>query len=234
MIPITIRGIRLISLVDFPGEVCTTVFYGGCNFRCPWCHNADLVLRPDTLPALEPGEVLELLLRRSSWVQAVCITGGEPTLAPGLEAFIRSLKSHGFKVKLDTNGTRPGILAGLLAAGLLDYVAMDVKGPPEKYGLLTGTRVEPEPIKESIALIKNSRVSYEFRTTAVPSLLLAEDFPAIGQMLCGARRYVLQQYRPAGTLVDGSFQKAIPYPEATLYKIARELQPFLTEIDVRV
>ncbi|QGP93990.1 7-carboxy-7-deazaguanine synthase [Neomoorella glycerini] len=219
--------------MDFPGEVCTTVFYGGCNFRCPWCHNADLVLRPFTLPEISPEEVLNLLSRRRSWVQAVCITGGEPTLAPGLEEFIRSLKSCGFKVKLDTNGTHPGILARLLTDGLLDYVAMDVKAPPGKYNLLAGTKVDLESVRESIALIKNSRIAYEFRTTVVPGLLLEEDLLAIGRLLRGARRYVLQQYQPAGTLLDADFQALRPYPGATLNNIAQKLQPFSAKVEVR-
>ncbi|WP_245907845.1 anaerobic ribonucleoside-triphosphate reductase activating protein [Neomoorella humiferrea] len=232
-VPITIRGIQLTSLVDFPGEVCTTIFLGGCNFRCPWCHNADLVLRTATLPEISPGEVLNLLIRRRSWVQAVCITGGEPSLTPGLEEFIRSLKSHGFKVKLDTNGTQPEVIARLLAGDLLDYVAMDVKAPPEKYDLLTGTRANLEAVKESIALIKNSRVAYEFRTTAVPSLLLEEDFLAIGQMLAGARHYVLQQFRPARTLLNPGLQELLLYPETTLKNIAVKLQPFFARVEVR-
>nr|WP_277995672.1 MULTISPECIES: anaerobic ribonucleoside-triphosphate reductase activating protein [Moorella] len=224
---------QLTSLVDFPGEVCTTVFYGGCNFRCPWCHNADLVLRPFTLPEISPEEVLNLLSRRRSWVQAVCITGGEPSLAPGLEEFIRSLKSCGFKVKLDTNGTHPGILARLLTDGLLDYVAMDVKAPPEKYNLLAGTKVDLESVRESIAFIKNSRIAYEFRTTVVPGLLLEQDLLAIGRLLRGARRYVLQQYQPAGTLLDADFQALRPYPGATLQSMAQKLHSFIHKVDIR-
>lgn len=219
--------------MDFPGEVCTTIFLGGCNFRCPWCHNADLVLRPATLPEISHGEVLNLLLRRRSWVQAVCITGGEPTLAPGLEEFVRSLKSQGFKVKLDTNGSRPGILGRLLEEGLLDYIAMDVKAPPEKYNFLTGTRVDLEAINESIALLKNSQVTYEFRTTVVPGLLLEEDVLAIGEMLAGARHYVLQQFRPAGTLLNPDLQELLSYPETTLKNIAVKLQPFFARVEVR-
>ncbi|WP_406676668.1 anaerobic ribonucleoside-triphosphate reductase activating protein [Moorella sp. ACPs] len=233
MIPIVIRGVQLTSLVDFPGEVCTTVFLGGCNFRCPWCHNADLVLRPSVLPEISPAEVLNLLIRRRPWIQAVCITGGEPTLAPGLKEFIGSLKSQGFKVKLDTNGSRPGILGRLLEEGLLDYVAMDVKAPPEKYDRLTGTRVDLKAIKESIAIIKNSRVPYEFRTTAVLGLLMEDDFLAIGEMLAGARHYVLQQFRPAGTLLNPGLQELLPYPETTLKNIAVKLQPFFARVEVR-
>lgn len=230
----TIRGIQLTSLVDFPGEVCTTLFFGGCNFRCPWCHNADLVLRPSTLPETSPVEVLNLLRRRSAWVQAVCITGGEPTLAPGLEDFIRRLKRRGFKVKLDTNGTQPGVIARLLAGDLLDYVAVDVKGPLAKYGLLTGTSgADLEAVKESITLLKSSRVAYEFRTTVVPGLLGEEDLLTTGRLLAGARRYVLQQFRPAGTLLNPGLRELIPYPEITLRNIVTKLQPFFTRVEIR-
>ncbi|MGI9862484.1 anaerobic ribonucleoside-triphosphate reductase activating protein [Moorella naiadis] len=229
----TIRGIQPTSLVDFPGEVCTTLFLSGCNFRCPWCHNADLVLRPSTLPEISVEEIFGFLNRRRSWVQAVCITGGEPSLAPGLEEFIRSLKSSGFKVKLDTNGTQPGVIARLLAGDLLDYVAMDVKAPLAKYDLLTGTRVDLEAIKESIALLKNSQIACELRTTAVPGLLLEEDFSAIGQMLAGARYYVLQQFRPAGNLLNPGLRELIPYPEITLRNIVTKLQPFFAKVEIR-
>ena len=233
MIPIAIRGIQLTSLVDFPGTVCTTIFFGGCNFRCPWCHNADLVLRPSVLPEISPAEVLNILERRSAWVQAVCITGGEPTLASDLEEFIRSLKASGFKVKLDTNGSQPDVIARLLAGGLLDYVAMDVKGPPGKYDLLTGTGADLEAIKESIAFIKKSRVDYEFRTTVVPGLLAAEDLPAIGEMLAGARHYVLQQFRPGNTLLDAGFRLLPPYSGSTLRALAQKLRPYIEKVEVR-
>jgi pyruvate formate lyase activating enzyme len=220
--------------VDFPGEVCTTLFLGGCNFRCPWCHNADLVLHPDTLPETSADKVFNLLNQRRSWVQAVCITGGEPALAPVLEEFVRSLKASGFKVKLDTNGTRPEIIARLLAGGLLDYVAMDVKGPPAKYDLLTGTSgVDLEAVKESIALLKNSRVACEFRTTAVPGLLLEEDLLTTGRLLAGARRYVLQQFRPGNTLLDAGFRELPPYPGSTLRSLAQKLRPYIDEVEVR-
>lgn len=219
--------------MDFPGEVCTTLFFGGCNFRCPWCHNADLVLRPFALPEIAPEEILTFLDRRKSFIQAVCLTGGEPTLTLNLEDFIKQLKVRGIKVKIDTNGTKPEVIAGLLEKDLLDYVAMDVKGPMEKYNLLTGVRVDLEAIKESITLIKNSRVAYEFRTTVVPGLLTEEDLLALGHMLSGARRYVLQQFRPVDSVIDEYYRDLHPYSSATLRNMAEKLEPLFDEVEVR-
>lgn len=200
--------------------------------RCPWCHNADLVLRPFALPEITPEEILTFLDRRKSFLQAVCLTGGEPTLTLN-EDFIKQLKVKGIKVKIDTNGTKPEVIAGLLKKGLLDYVAMDVKGPLEKYSLLTGARVDLEAIKESITLIKNSRVTYEFRTTVVPGLLTEEDLLALGHMLSGTRRYVLQQFRPADSVIDGYYRDLSPYSSSTLRNIAQKLEPLFAEVEVR-
>ncbi|MGI9953053.1 anaerobic ribonucleoside-triphosphate reductase activating protein [Moorellaceae bacterium AZ2] len=233
MVPLSIRGIQKTSLVDFPGQVCTSVFFGGCNWRCPWCHNPDLVLYPSTLPEIAPREVLALLERRRSWIQAVCLTGGEPALAPELTTMVKELKSRGFKVKLDTNGSQPRVLAGLLQKGLLDYVAMDIKAPPEKYSLLAGTNVELEAVEESILLLKNNRVPYEFRTTVVPGLLTEEDFLAIGKRLSGTRCYVLQAFRPASSLLDPAYQNLRPLPKALLQDLAVKLMPFFGRVEVR-
>lgn len=230
---VAVRGIHKTSLVDFPGEVCSTIFFGGCNFRCPWCHNADLVLRPSALPEIPPEDVLAFLDRRKSFIRAVCLTGGEPTLARDVEDLICQLKGSGFKVKIDTNGTRPAVLAGLLEKGLLDYVAMDVKGPPEKYHLLTGVKADLGAIEESIALLKDSRVAYEFRTTVVPGLLLEEDLLALGYMLRGAKRYVLQAFRPADSVIDGYYRDIPPCSEATLKKAAAKLAPFFGQVEIR-
>ncbi|MGI6574907.1 MAG: anaerobic ribonucleoside-triphosphate reductase activating protein [bacterium] len=228
-----IRGLQLLSMVDFPGEVCTTVFYGGCNFRCPWCHNGDLVLRPDTFSPTEPEELLAVLLRRKNWIQGVCISGGEPTLAASLPGLIKALKEHSFRIKLDTNGTNPQVLAQLLKDNLLDYVAMDIKAPPAKYDLLTGVKVDLNMIEESIALLQGSTISYEFRTTVVPRLLQEEDLLAIGRWLEGNSRYVLQQFRPHQRLLDPAWEPPPPYPIAFLYHLAAKLSEFFPEVVVR-
>ncbi|MDN5347934.1 MAG: pyruvate formate lyase activating enzyme [Clostridia bacterium] len=233
VVVIAVRGLQKTSLVDFPGEVCTTLFWGGCNLRCPWCHNADLVLRPWALPRLEIQEILGFLTERRSWSQAVCLTGGEPALDPELPAFVLKLKERGFKVKLDTNGTRPEVLSQLIDQDLLDYIAMDVKAPPDKYGMLAGVKVDLKAIRESIDIIRASEVAYEFRTTVVPGLLLEEDLLAIGRWLGGAKRYVLQQFRPAGSLLDENYRGINPYPEEFLHRAAARLRPICGEVICR-
>lgn len=229
----TIRGLELTSLVDFPGEVCTTVFFGGCNLRCPWCQNSVLVHGRHTPPAVEPEETLKLLLSRRAWIRAVCLTGGEPTLVPDLEEFLVRLKAHGFAVKLDTNGTFPDVLFRLLRRDLLDYVAMDVKAPLERYRLLAGVEVDGKAISSSVDLLKSGGTPYEFRTTVVPGLLRKDDLLAICRWLAGARRYVLQQFRPSGTLLDPRLAGVQPYPASFLYETAAELDDFFLEVEVR-
>lgn len=213
-------------MVDFPGEVCTTLFYGSCNFRCPWCHNADLVLRPWSLPEILPEEAITLLLKRRQWIQAVCISGGEPTLSQGLVDFVVKLKERGFKVKLDTNGSRPRVLKNMLESDLLDYVSMDVKAPPEKYSLLSGVEVDLNEIKKSIELIIHYGIDYEFRTTLVPGLLSPDDIFSIGRWLAGARRYVLQQFRTADTLIDPGFGRMESCKKHSLGDMAKVLQMY--------
>ncbi|SMB91244.1 pyruvate formate lyase activating enzyme [Thermanaeromonas toyohensis ToBE] len=227
------RGVHKTSLVDFPGEVCTTLFCGGCNFRCPWCHNADLVLRPQVLPIFPAKEVIKLLERRRHLVEAVCVTGGEPTLSKGLEDFLVQLKNKGFKVKLDTNGTQPGVLARLLEKNLLDYVAMDIKAPPEKYDLLAGTKVEMTALLESIKILKNSPIAYEFRTTVVPTLITLEDLKAIGKWLLGARCFVLQPFKASSSLIDMTLAQLPPCPEELLTKAASYLRYYFMKVEVR-
>ncbi|HHV61233.1 MAG TPA: anaerobic ribonucleoside-triphosphate reductase activating protein [Firmicutes bacterium] len=227
-----IRGIQKTSLVDFPGNICVTVFTGGCNMRCPYCHNRDLVLEAGSLPRIPQEEILALLESRAGLVDGVCITGGEPTLQEELGGFAREVKSLGFKVKLDTNGTNPRILDELLGRGLLDYVAMDIKAPLGKYRELTRSQVNLRHIDASIGLIRSSRVDYEFRTTVAPGLITGEDLLEIGRWLAGARKYVLQQYMPGPTL-DEAFAGRRPYSGDWLEDAARKLRPFFERVEVR-
>ncbi|MDI3538525.1 MAG: pyruvate formate lyase activating enzyme [Bacillota bacterium] len=228
-----VKGVQPVSLVDYPGHICSTVFFGGCNFRCPFCHNAGLVERADTLPDENLEDVLAFLTERRHLVPAVCITGGEPTLAPELTGFIRRLKRAGLLVKLDTNGTRPEVLRALLAERLLDYVAMDVKAPPDKYGLLTGRPVDLEAIHRSINLIRTAAPAYEFRTTVVPELLTEKDILDIGRELAGSDKYVLQPFRPAHPLIDPQLELAAPCPVSFLEKVAKELRALIKTVEVR-
>ncbi|NPV52738.1 MAG: anaerobic ribonucleoside-triphosphate reductase activating protein [Firmicutes bacterium] len=227
-----IRGIQKVSLVDFPGNICITIFTGGCNMRCPYCHNRDLVLGAGSLPRIPQEEMLALLESRRGLVDGVCITGGEPTLQEGLGEFAGKIKDLGFKVKLDTNGTNPRILDELLSQGLLDYVAMDIKAPRDKYWEVARSRVNMSDIDASIRLIRSSEIDYEFRTTVAPGLITGEDLIEIGQWLLGAGKYVLQQYVPGPTL-DEAFADRRPYSGDWLENMARKLRPFFERVEVR-
>ncbi|NLX90751.1 MAG: anaerobic ribonucleoside-triphosphate reductase activating protein [Firmicutes bacterium] len=208
-----ICGFQKTSLVDFPGEVCSTVFVGRCNLRCRFCFNRDLVLHPETLPSYTEKEIFDLLKKRMHVQGALCITGGEPALQEDLIAFIAGAKEVGVKVKLDTNGTFPEVLEQLLKEGTLDYVAVDIKAPPEKYDLIAGRKVNYGKVEQTILLLKNSNVRYEFRTTAVPGLLEKQDLVRIAKILEGSPLYVLQQFKRNTVVLDEN----LPVKELQLY-----------------
>ena len=215
-----LKGWVRTSFIDYPAHIATVLFTGGCNFRCPMCHNADLVLRPGELPTLPDEEVWEFLERRVGLLDGVVITGGEPTLQSDLASFIRRVRERGLDVKLDTNGYRPGVLGALLDEGLVDYVAMDVKAPPEKYSILSGeAEVDVARVAHSIELLRGSGIACEFRTTVVPGLLSDEDVESIARWIAGAEQYVLQQFRPLGTL-DPALEAVNPYPPDRLRRMA--------------
>lgn len=229
-----IRGVEWVSLVDCPGQICTTLFYGGCNLRCGFCHNALLVHEPSVLPPVDPSQLLKKLDERRELVPAVCISGGEPTLAPGLPDLVREIKALGLKIKLDTNGTRPDVLGKLLADGLLDYVALDIKAPWEKYSLVTGVPVETAAVRESMYLLKEKAPAYEFRTTVVPGLLNEADLMALGRELAGAQKYALQQFRPTLPLLDPDLEHQQPYPPEFFEAVAARLSFYVEEIETRL
>lgn len=233
-----LKGWVRTSLIDYPGRIACVLFTGGCNFRCPPCQNADLVLRPEELPTLPEDEVWAYLSRRAGQVDGVVLTGGEPTVQPDLLPFLRRLRRFPLAVKLDTNGYRPDVLAAALEEGLLDDVAMDIKGPPEKYGLLAGRPdLDLEQIHRSIALLRASGLPHEFRTTVVPGLLVEEDIVAIARWLADRAgpsllRYVLQQFRPLNTL-DPNLQQSQPYPLERLHRMAELARPWIGPVEVR-
>jgi pyruvate formate lyase activating enzyme len=194
-----IGGHQKLTLIDFPGHLATTIFTVGCNFRCPFCHNPELVFGAgikalDTENKMEQ-EFFAFLNKRRGKLEGVCITGGEPTLQPDLIEFIKKVRAMGFLIKLDTNGARPDVLKRLLDLKLLDFVAMDIKNQLGRYSETVGVKVDTERIKLSAELIKNSRLPYEFRTTVVPGIHTEEDFLEIAKWLIGARSYYLQEYR---------------------------------------
>ena len=185
-----INGFIKMTLLDFPSKVAATIFCGGCNFLCPFCHNSFLVTERDKAEDFKKEEVLSFLSKRKGLLDGVCITGGEPLLQPDLEEFIREIKAMGFLVKLDTNGFLTKKLQHLVNEGVIDYVAMDVKNSLEKYPLTVGLdKLDTARIKESIDFLINSGVDYEFRTTVSNELHSVEEIKAIGQLIKGAKRY---------------------------------------------
>ncbi len=194
-----IYGLNKTTLLDYPEHVAATVFTGGCNFRCPFCHNGDLVQHSLSLPEIPQEELWSFLRKRRGILQGVCITGGEPTLQPDLEEFICKVKELGYLVKLDTNGYRPEVLGRLLEQKLPDYVAMDIKASKENYarciGWNNGDNFHIERIQESIDILMAGQVPYEFRTTVVKGIHRVEEFADVAQWLKGARAYYLQAYR---------------------------------------
>ncbi|MDI3310642.1 MAG: anaerobic ribonucleoside-triphosphate reductase activating protein [Thermoanaerobacterium sp.] len=189
-----------VSMVDYPGKIATTVFISGCNFVCPYCHNSQLIRLKKTVRS--EAEFMEYLNKRKNLIDGVCITGGEPTLWDGLYNFIKDIKDLGFSVKLDTNGSRPEVLERLLNDDLLDYIAMDIKAPKNKYGLFAKNNEDIERIVKSINLIKNSGIDYEFRTTVNDKILGLDDFTSIADLISGCRRYVLQAYKYSDGVLD--------------------------------
>lgn len=199
-----ISGYNKLTLLDFPEKMACTVFLPNCNFRCPFCHNASLVLSPDTQPSISEEEFLSFLKKRKGVLEGVCITGGEPTLQPDLYDFILKIKELGYLVKLDTNGYRPDVLQKLLP--ILDYVAMDIKNSPENYAETVGLKnFDMDKIKRSVSLIRESGVPHEFRMTVSPDMQNEKDFESVGEWLKGEEKFFLQQYKDSGDVIDNRF-----------------------------
>ncbi|VVB59907.1 7-carboxy-7-deazaguanine synthase [uncultured archaeon] len=219
---ILIKGVLPMTTVDYKGKVASTIFLQGCNFRCPFCHNPELVPLKAEGVILESAEVIAYLKQNKEWVDAVCISGGEPTLQAGLPDFIRELKKGGFFVKIQTNGTNPAMLKKLIDENLLDYISMDIKASPAKYEQLAGTKADLAKIKESATLIMKSGLEYSFHTTVSPELGI-EDIKQIGSWLHGAKTYVLQQFRPEKTL-DPLYENKLPHTLSELRQMADSVQ----------
>ncbi|MGN8631588.1 anaerobic ribonucleoside-triphosphate reductase activating protein [Blautia sp. HCP3S3_G3] len=201
-----ICGLNKTTLLDYPGKVAATIFLGGCNFRCPFCQNSSLVLHADREPELSQDEIFSFLEKRRGILEGVCITGGEPSLNDNLEEFIRKIRSLGYAVKLDTNGSRPYILKDLVRKNLLDKIAMDIKACPENYGNVSGLLYpDLDSIRESVDFLMEGHVDYEFRTTVVRELHTEKDFRKIGQWIKGAKAYYLQAYKDSEEVLQPGF-----------------------------
>ena len=204
-----ILGLNKTTLLDYPGCVAATIFTGGCNFRCPFCHNRGLVVNPPTGQAVSEEEIFTFLQKRKNVLKGVCITGGEPTLQGDLPEFIVKVRKMGYRVKLDTNGYKPEILKGLMEEGLLDYVAMDIKNCPDKYEMTIGIgeSFDFHKVEESVDLLLSGKVEYEFRTTVVRELHLPEDIAGIGQWIKGCRAYYLQKFQDNGNNICSGYHE---------------------------
>ena len=200
-----ICGFNKTTLLDYPGKVVSTIFLGGCNFRCPFCQNGILVVAPGEQPDYSQEELLTFLKKRKGILEGVCVTGGEPTLNADLIDFLKKVKAMGYKTKLDTNGTNPDMLIRAVEENAVDYVAMDIKNSREKYGLSVGIKnYDTSKIEKSVSFLLEDRVDYEFRTTVVKEFNDEESFKGIAEWIKGAKKYFLQAFKDSGDLIDES------------------------------
>ncbi len=206
-----LAGLQKLTLLDFPGHVACTVFTAGCNLRCPFCHNSELVL-PERNPALmDEEDFFSFLKKRQGILEGVCVTGGEPLLQKDIAPFLRRIKDLGFAVKLDTNGCFPNLLRALVEDGLVDFVAMDIKNSPARYGQTAGIPdFDLTPIQESVSFLLSGAVDYEFRTTVAAQLHDEESFRDIARWIAGAKRYALQEFKDSGDILTGGLSPCTP------------------------
>ncbi|MDY6852098.1 MAG: anaerobic ribonucleoside-triphosphate reductase activating protein [Thermodesulfobacteriota bacterium] len=218
-----IKGFLETSFLDWPGQVASVIFLARCNFRCPFCHNHGLVLEPEDFPTLEWPVIRARLKKFAGWVDGVVISGGEPTLSPGLSGLIREIKGLGFKIKLDTNGSRPGVVASLMEQGLLDHVAMDVKAPLDEasYARAAGRPGFLAQAKQTLKLLQNSDLPFTLRTTIVPGIHSEEDILGLAGQLAYAPEWTLQNFNPENTL-DPSLQSREPWDPDVFEELCRK------------
>lgn len=226
-----ILGLQKTTLLDYPGKIASTIFTGGCNFRCPYCHNRDLVMPPSDVQAYSTDEIFEHLKAKSKVLDGVCITGGEPTLHKDLPDFIKQIKDMGLLVKLDTNGTNPDMVNYLINAGLIDYVAMDIKHSKEKYNTIACMKnFDISPIEDTVSLLISGKMDYEFRTTIMRECHDMSDMESIGRWLSGAKAYYLQSYRESEQVINPIFS---PHSVETLQEFVNILRPYIPNTSIR-
>ena len=218
-----VQGYQKLTLLDYPGRTACTVFTGGCNLRCPFCHNAGLVRNPLAGPNLT-DEVLAYLAKRKGILDGVCVTGGEPLLQPDLVGFLQAVKEMGYAVKLDTNGMLPGRLSEVLATNLVDYVAMDIKSSPSGYPAATGTDADVSAVSDSLSILRDSGIPFELRTTAVRGIHTEADFAAIGEWIGDVPAYYIQRFVDSGQLLGSGCDAFTP----------EEMERLLTTVRVHV
>lgn len=224
-------GLERFTLIDYPGKTACMVYTIGCNFRCPYCHNPELVDETTTVRITE-REFFEFLDTRKKIIEGVVITGGEPTMHDDLPLVMREIKDRGFLVKLDTNGTRPQMLRDVIRQELVDYVAMDIKAPFAAYGRVVARPVDTEAVRRSVALLIASPVEYEFRTTLVKGMLSPRDIRQIGREIQGARRYVLQKF-VSTKILNPQFRRKVSYSDEEMKKLQEMINPYVDHCQIR-
>ncbi len=227
-----IKGFLGTSLIDYPGKISAIVFTGGCNFRCPFCHNSDLVIALDTLPTITEEEFFKKIDKRRGFIDGIVITGGEPLINKDILNFIEKIKEREFLVKLDTNGSFPELLNEILDADIVDFIAMDIKSSPEKYSMASGVKVDLSKIEKSIELIMKKSPDYEFRTTVVPGITEEEDMIDMVKMIEGAKSYAIQQFRPM-KVIDPRYLTIKPFPHEKLLRFVEIITPFVKKVELR-
>lgn len=226
-----IQGLQKLTLLDYPGKVACTIFTAGCNFRCPFCHNASLVTHIDPENDILEEKVLAFLKKRNGFLEGVCVSGGEPLIQPDIETFIEKIKALGYEVKLDTNGSNVELLKKLVERKLIDYVAMDIKNTPEKYGETIGIAdYQPESVLKSVEYLKSDVVEYEFRTTVVRQFHKREDFARIGQWLAGAKRYYIQSFVDSGDVIESGMSA---YTKEILTQALESVKEYVPSAELR-
>ena len=225
-------GLQKLTLLDFPGYVACTLFTRGCNMRCPFCHNASLVVRADEQKPYTHEEIMYFLKKRQGILDGVAITGGEPTLMPYLPDFMAEVRELGYKIKLDTNGTRPEVLRAVIERGLVDYVAMDIKNCRKKYGETIGfdSSYDLTPIDESIAVLMEGKADFEFRTTVSKTFHTPDDIKKIGEWLAGKEKFFLQQFKDSGDVIGEGVEG---YSEDEMKALLDKILPFVPNAQVR-
>jgi pyruvate formate lyase activating enzyme len=250
-----IGGLQKTSLIDYPDKVCAIIFTHGCNFKCKFCYNPELVLLRNNNQQLiiKEEEIFEFLKKRKKLIEGVCVTGGEPTLHKDLPKFLAQIKKMGFLIKLDTNGTNPKMLEKLIKEKLVDYIAMDIKAPFElnfqfsisnfklnsksqisKYKKMSDVKINLKNIKKSIEIIKNSGIDYEFRTTVIPGFHKEEDILQIAKEIFPAKKYFLQQFVPSKKMIDEKYKKIKPYPKEVLEKMRDKARKYVENVECRM
>lgn len=226
-----LSGLQKLTLLDFPGTVACTVFTGGCNFRCPFCHNASLVTQPQD-DELSEDEFLDFLKKRQGILDGVVITGGEPTLHADLPELMKKIKALGYKIKIDTNGTNPQMLKQIAASGLADRIAMDIKSPPDGYAAATGLeKPDMDAVNDSKDFIMSCGIDYEFRTTVVKGIHTKESLIELSKWISGAEEYYLQQFKDSGNLICADGLQ--PFSEQEMNDFAEAVKPYVPSVKVR-